>query len=109
MSAADFESAAAVEDLPEGVPASLELSTGVEVCLIRMGEEVFAIAGDCPHSEFPMSDGAMVDDYVIECGMHGCQFDVRDGSVMEPPADEPIQIYEVKIVQGYVWVRTQMG
>jgi len=106
LSAGNFESAAPIEDLREGVPASLQLSTGAEVCLIRMGEEVFAIAGDCPHSEFPMSDGAMVDDYVIECGMHGCQFDVRDGSVMEPPADDPIQIYEVQIVDGCVWVRS---
>ena len=103
----DFEKVAPLEEFTEVVPASVQLSSGEEVCLVRLGEEVFAIAEECPHSEFPMSDGAMVDDYVIECGMHGCQFDIRDGSVIEPPANEPIQTYAVKIVKGEVWVRTE--
>ncbi len=107
MNGDDFEKVAPLEDFPEVVPASVMLSSGEALCLVRLGDEVFAIAEECPFSEFPMSDGAMVDDYVIECGLHGCQFDVRDGSVIEPPADEPIQSYEVKILEGQVWVRTE--
>ena len=107
MNGGDFEKVALLEDFPEVVLASVELCSGEDLCFVRLGDEVYAIAGECPHSEFPMSDGAMVDDYVIECGMHGCQFDVRDGSVIELPASEPIDTYEVKIVEGEVWVRTE--
>ena len=107
MNGDDFEKVASLEEFPEVSPASVLLSSGAELCLVRLGDEVFAIAEECPFSEFPMSDGAMVDDYVIECGLHGCQYDVRDGSVIEPPADEPIQSYEVKIVEGQVWVRKE--
>lgn len=107
MNGDGFERVAPFEDFSDGVPASVSLGSGEEVCLVRLGEEIFAIAEECPHSEFPMSDGAIVDDYVIECGMHGCQFDVRDGSVVEPPATEPIDTHAVKIVEGRVWVRTE--
>lgn len=107
MNGVDFEKVASIEEFPEVVPASVVLSSGVELCMIRLGDEMFAIAEECPFSEYPMSDGAMVDDYVIECSLHGCQFDVRDGSVIEPPADEPIQSYQVKIIEGQVWVRTE--
>ena len=107
MNGGNFEKVAPLEDFPEVIPASVSLSSGEEVCLIRLGDDVFAIAEECPHSEHPMSDGEMVDDFVIECGLHGCQFDVRDGSVMEPPADEPIRSYEAKVVEGQVWVRTE--
>ena len=107
MNSGEFENVAPLDDFTDVVPASVQLGSGKEVCVVRLGKEVFAIAEECPYSEFPMSDGAMVDDYVIECGLHGCQFDVRDGSVMEPPANEPIQTHEVKIVEGQVWVRTE--
>ena len=107
MNSGDFEKIAPLQEFPEVIPASVRLGSGEEVCLIRLGDEVFAIAGECPYSEFPMSDGELVDDYVIECGLHGCQFDIRDGSVIEPPADEPIPTHEVKILQGEVWVRTE--
>lgn len=104
MRESGFERIVSFRELVEGVPASLKLETGEDVCLIRVGHEVFGIAEECPHGESPLSDGAMVDDYVIECPMHCAQFDVRDGSVVEPPAIEPILVYEVKIVDGDVWV-----
>ena len=103
----EFEKVAPLEDFPEVVPASVQLESGEDVCLVRLGEEVFAIAEECPYRQFPMSDGAMVDDYVIECGIHGCQFDVRDGSVIEPPAVDPIRTYDVKVMDGEVWVRSE--
>jgi 3-phenylpropionate/trans-cinnamate dioxygenase ferredoxin subunit len=100
-----FERVAPIEDFAEGVPTALQLLSGEQVCLIRVQGDVYGIAEECTHGESPMSDGAMVDDYIIECAMHCAQFDVRDGSVLEPPAEEPIQSYEVKVADDYVWVR----
>ena len=70
-----------------------------------MHRKMFGISEDCPHGDSQMSDGAMVDDYIIECALHYGQFDVRDGSVLEPPVEIPIQTYAVKVVDGDVWVR----
>ncbi len=109
MSESDFERVAPLEDFCEGVPVSLQLRTGEQVCMVRVRGEIFGIAEDCPHREFPMSDGEMVDDYIIECPMHGSQFDVRDGSAVEPLDEEPIQTYEVGVIDGYVRVRALQG
>lgn len=105
MSEDDFERVASIGDLTQGVPVNVELSNEEQVCVIKVGEELYAISNNCPHADFPMSDGELVDDYVIECGLHGSQFDIRDGSVLEIPATEPIACYDVKVQDGAVWVR----
>jgi 3-phenylpropionate/trans-cinnamate dioxygenase ferredoxin subunit len=107
VSAGDFEIVAPLEDFQECVPMSLQLSTGELLCLVRVNGEVFGFAEECPHGLFPMSDGAIVEDYIIECSMHGTQFDVRDGSVVEEPGDVPLQTYQVKVLDDHVWVRAQ--
>lgn len=101
-----FEKVASLADLPEETPVSVELGSGDGVCLVKIRNEVFAIENRCTHAEFPMSDGEMVDDYVIECGLHGAQFDIRTGKVLELPATEDLPCHEVEIIDGEVWIRT---
>jgi len=94
-----------VDELDEGRPVGVQLAGGEQVCVVRVGGEIFAFENQCTHAEFPMSDGEMVDDYVIECCLHGAQFDVRDGSVLEAPAEEPLPMFEVEAKDGGVWLR----
>jgi 3-phenylpropionate/trans-cinnamate dioxygenase ferredoxin subunit len=105
MSTSDFEQAAVFEDLKDGVPVAVRLRSGEALCVIRVADEVFAAADRCSHADFPLSDGDMVDDYVIECSLHGAQFDVRSGSAVEPPAEEPLVTYEVAVRDHAVFVR----
>ena len=107
MNEGDFERVGPINDFLEGVPVSLGLSSGEQICMVRVNGEVFGFAEDCPHGEFPMSDGAMVEDYIIECSIHGTQFDVRDGSVVEEPGEDPLQTYEVRVLNDHVWVRAR--
>ena len=105
MSDDAFERVASVDDLTEGVPIPVDLSNDEQVCLLKFQGEVFAFSNSCSHADFPMSDGEMVDDFIIECGLHGAQFDIRDGSAVELPATEPIVCYEVKVENGQISVR----
>jgi 3-phenylpropionate/trans-cinnamate dioxygenase ferredoxin subunit len=105
MMHAGFERVALVDELADGVPLSVDLSNDEQICVIRIGAEVYAVSNMCSHADFPLSDGELVDDFVLECGLHGAQFDVRDGSAVELPATEPIGCYHVKVVDGEVWVR----
>jgi 3-phenylpropionate/trans-cinnamate dioxygenase ferredoxin subunit len=68
--------------------------------------DVYAVEDKCSHADFPMSDGDLVDDYVIECPLHGARFDLRDGAVLEAPADEALCTFEVRVDQDDVWVKT---
>lgn len=105
MNEAGFEKVASVDDLADGAPVSVQLANGEEICLVVVQGQVYAFQNRCTHAEFPMSDGDMVDDYVIECGLHGAQFDIRSGKVLELPAEQDLPCYEAKIDDGEVWVK----
>lgn len=100
-----YERLASIADVKEGRPRGCTLADGTGVCLVRVGQAVFALEDKCSHADFPMSDGDMVDDHVIECPLHGAQFDVRNGAVLEAPADEPLRTYDVRVNGGDVWVK----
>jgi nitrite reductase/ring-hydroxylating ferredoxin subunit len=69
---------------------------GVQVALVRVGDEVFAVIDVCSHAEVSLSEGE-VSDCTIECWLHGSRFDLRTGDPSGPPAFEPIATYPVQI------------
>ncbi len=103
----EFQRVAEETSLGENQLLSVELGNGERVCLVRVNGEVFAIADRCTHAEYPLSDGEVGSDYHLECALHGAVFDVRDGSVQSPPAEEPVRTYEVKVEGGEIWVRAE--
>jgi nitrite reductase/ring-hydroxylating ferredoxin subunit len=102
----EFQRLASLSDLRDGRPIGCTLDDGRAVCLVRVANDVFALEDQCSHADFPMSDGDMVDDHAIECPLHGARFDVRDGAVLEAPADEPLRTFEVRVEDGDVWVKS---
>lgn len=65
-----------------------------EVCVVRIEEDVFAVADTCSHSDASLSEGD-VTEYKIECWLHGAEFDLRSGEVVTPPATQPLKKYQV--------------
>jgi nitrite reductase (NADH) small subunit len=51
---------------------------GRVVALFRVGEEVFAVDGICPHAGGPLAQGMLRGD-VVTCPWHGWQFCIRTG------------------------------
>ena len=66
-----------------------------DVCVVRVNEEVFAVADICSHSEASLSEGE-VSGEKIECWLHGAEFDLRTGAALTPPATESLEVFEVK-------------
>ena len=85
------------DSLLESKPIKLDLN-GTPVCVTRIGDEVFAIADTCSHSEASLSEGD-VTGFKIECWLHGAEFDLRTGEALTPPAVAPVKVYSV-IVDG---------
>jgi nitrite reductase/ring-hydroxylating ferredoxin subunit len=100
----EFEFVARVEDVPEDDLLGVETVRGERICLVNCGGAILAVADNCTHQEFPMSSGVVLDGCVIECAWHGARFDCRTGSVLKGPAEEPIATYEVKVVEGEIFV-----
>jgi 3-phenylpropionate/trans-cinnamate dioxygenase ferredoxin subunit len=80
--------------LADGKPQKISLGDK-DVCVARIGEEVFAVADTCTHSDASLSEGDL-NNYKIECWLHGAEFDLRTGEAVTPPAVAPLETFEVR-------------
>lgn len=95
---------AALADLaPESV-RTVEVN-GCKIALVHTAGQVCAVADRCPHSNASLGEGAVVEEFAIECPLHGAVFDVRTGEPLEGPTDESVTTYEVMVEDGVVRVR----
>ncbi len=92
----DYTRAASLSELPEGQPIRVELN-GSPIALVRAGGTVHAVADTCTHAEASFCDGGHVEDGFIVCPLHFASFRLADGEAGDPPADEALAVYEVKI------------
>lgn len=81
-------------ELESGKPEKITVGDK-EVCVVRVAEEVFAIADICSHAEASLSEGE-VNGEKIECWLHGAEFSLRTGEALTPPATEPVEVFEVR-------------
>ena len=79
--------------LSDGKPVKIAVD-GVAVCVVRVGDEVFAINDTCSHSDASLSEGE-VSGFKIECWLHGAEFDLRTGDALTPPATSAVAKYDV--------------
>lgn len=84
-----------LSDLQENTPVKVELN-GKDLCVVRQGNEVFAIDDICSHAEASLSEGEVTPGK-IECWLHGAEFDLRSGEALTPPAIAPVATYSVTI------------
>lgn len=82
------------DNLVEGKPVAVDVN-GTAVCVARVGDEVFAIADTCTHSDASLSEGE-INGFKIECWLHGAEFDLRTGAALTPPATQALQSFKVQ-------------
>jgi nitrite reductase (NADH) small subunit len=90
-----------VEDFPLGSCKTVELPEGLELGIYNVDGEFHAIGNFCPHKGAPLTEGALCG-HIIECGLHGWQFDVRTGECLT--VNDKVERYEVVVEDGIVKV-----
>ena len=90
-----FVRTCSTSDVAPGTAVAFSV-VGVEVAVVRDGEEWYAIYDECSHAAIPLSEGD-VEGNEIECWLHGSRFDLRTGKPTNLPATEPVAIYPVQI------------
>jgi len=90
-----------IEDLRPGACISVELPDGSELAVYNVNGEYYATENFCPHRGARLTEGALCG-HVIECGLHGWQFDVRSGECLTVP--DRIRTYRVRVEKGLVKV-----
>ena len=77
---------------------------GIPIAIFNVNDEYFAIGDTCTHEEFSLSEGELVDEYTIECPLHGAQYDIRTGAVLCLPATNPTDSYSIWVEDGVLMV-----
>ena len=94
---------ASSDSVPEG--EMIEIPFGKErLVLARVNGSVYAVDGICSHAYAELVDGEL-EDHCLYCPLHFACFDIRDGSVVEGPADEPLPVYQVIEQDGSIWIK----
>ena len=84
----------AFDTLVEGKPVAIDVD-GTPVCVVKVADEVFAVADTCTHSEASLAEGEVTGGK-IECWLHGAEFDLKTGKALTPPATEALKTFNVK-------------
>ncbi len=84
-----------LDSIVEGKPVKLS-KNGKEVCVARVGNEVFAIEDNCSHQDAALSEGEQ-NGYKIECWLHSAECDLRTGEALTPPASQAVKTYPVLV------------
>ena len=83
----------AFDTLVEGKPVAIDVN-GTPVCVVKVADEVFAVADTCTHSEASLAEGEVTGSK-IECWLHGAEFDLKTGKALTPPATEALKTFNV--------------
>jgi nitrite reductase/ring-hydroxylating ferredoxin subunit len=83
-------------DLGSGQLRTGSLPNGTRLCVGRHAERLFAVKDECPHAEFPLSEGTLYANGELECCWHGARFDCVSGAVLRGPAEEPLVRFDVE-------------
>ena len=82
------------DTLVEGKPVAIDID-GTPVCVVKVADEVFAVADTCTHAEASLAEGEVTGSK-IECWLHGAEFDLKTGKALTPPATEALKTFNVK-------------
>jgi len=83
---------------------------GVVVAVVRIDDEIFAIADKCSHADVSLSDGVVwCETKQLECIKHGSAFNLVTGVPDTLPATQPVAVYEVSVVNDEVNVSLKGG
>jgi 3-phenylpropionate/trans-cinnamate dioxygenase ferredoxin subunit len=80
---------------------------GTPVAVVRIDDEVHAVADTCSHADVSLSEGIVwCETKQIECIRHGSAFSLVTGAPDTLPATQPVAVYTATIVDGDVVVET---
>jgi nitrite reductase/ring-hydroxylating ferredoxin subunit len=89
--------AAALSEVEEGAALGVEVA-GTKLVLVRAEGEIYALADNCSHRDFPLSLGEVdAEACTVTCEWHGAAFDLRTGTATCPPATRPVPAYAVRV------------
>jgi 3-phenylpropionate/trans-cinnamate dioxygenase ferredoxin component len=77
------------------------------ISVARVDDRLYAFDDLCTCAEKPCPlSGGLLTGTTLMCQCHGSRFDVTTGALINGPAVEPLNVYEVQEVDGEIQIRT---
>jgi nitrite reductase/ring-hydroxylating ferredoxin subunit len=100
------QTVATTEELQPGDRKFVEIN-GVEVTVLNVGGEIYAIRNFCPHMEGPVGRGPVdhedCETPTIDCPFHGWTFDLETGEVSFGNSKR-LTTFDTEVVDGEIRV-----
>lgn len=93
---------ASTDEVPAGEGKYFDVD-GEPIAVFHVDGHFYAISDVCTHEESSLAEGELEGD-VVECALHGAQFNVRTGEVVALPAVVPVQTYPLRVVDNEIEV-----
>jgi 3-phenylpropionate/trans-cinnamate dioxygenase ferredoxin component len=74
-----------------------------KILLANLNGKLYATGRICTHAEADLSNGILSDEGV-RCPLHLSVFNLETGEPQNPPAEKPLQTYNVKIDSNEIYV-----
>lgn len=90
------------DELKSGEARRVMVGT-VPVAVVRIDDDVYAIADTCSHADVSLSEGVVwCETKQIECIRHGSAFSLETGAPDTLPATQPVAVFAASVVDGQV-------
>jgi nitrite reductase/ring-hydroxylating ferredoxin subunit len=98
----EFIKVLSTKDLASGEMKDVE-ANGKEILIVNLEGNFYALGNVCTHVGCLLSDGVLSGEKV-KCTCHGSTYNVKTGSVVTGPAENPEPVFQVKVEKGQVLV-----
>lgn len=92
-------------DVPENRGLEVRIAD-TKIVLLRVGDQLRAYQGECPHAGAPLAEGALCHGRLI-CPWHKAAYRIEDGGLCEPPSLDSLKRYPLEVRDDEVWVDDQ--
>jgi 3-phenylpropionate/trans-cinnamate dioxygenase ferredoxin subunit len=97
-----------LDEVPEGTMKMAWVNGTEPVVIVHQDGLLGAYQGICSHEYFELDKGFLTGSS-LTCALHMSRFDLETGDALDPPAEEPLVIYPVEVVDGRVVIEVPEG
>jgi nitrite reductase/ring-hydroxylating ferredoxin subunit len=96
------------DELAEGEMRMVWVESTDPVLVVHVNGSFHAMQGTCSHEYFELDRGFLTAG-TLTCALHLSRFDLEDGEALDPPAELPLAVYDVSVVDGRVVIDVPDG
>jgi len=105
----DYARVGALAEIPEGEMRAYDTESG-RVAVAHVEYRLFAFGDECTHAGCALSEGEFDDRAnTVTCTCHESVFDVETGEPIEGPAQDPLPVFAVREVDGWIEIASAPG